>query len=118
MLEQQQIQFITLQQENQRLAQRLQQVLQLMQSLNQTVHQAESRTMQEIDWLKGQARGLSDTRPAQQAPAASVHAQQDQPPLTPPPPPGEERPIDLWGRLMGRDRESAEDTLRKRRPGS
>ncbi|MEB3203194.1 MAG: hypothetical protein VKP57_00695 [Candidatus Sericytochromatia bacterium] len=118
MLEQQQIQFITLQQENQRLAQRVQQVLQLMQSLNQTVHQAESRTMQEIDWLKGQARGLSDTRPVQQAPTPSMHAQQVQPPLTPPPPPGEERPIDLWGRLMGRDRESAEDTLRKRRPGS
>ncbi|MEB3238361.1 MAG: hypothetical protein VKO64_12150 [Candidatus Sericytochromatia bacterium] len=120
MMEQQQIQFITLQQENQRLAQRVQQVLQLMQSLNQTVHQSESRTMQEIDWLKGQARGIMDGRTVQAPPAAPVPQQQlqQQPPLTPPPPPGEERPIDLWGRLMGRDRDSAEDTLRKRRPGS
>lgn len=124
LLEQQQIQFITLQQENQRLAQRVQQVLQLMQSLNQTVHQAETRTLQEIDWLKSQVRSTPDPRyvPIAAPVPAAAPVPVAEPVLTPPPSPpsppaGDDRPIDLWGRLMGRDRESVEDTLRRRRPG-
>ncbi len=133
-----------LKEENTRLGQRQYHMIQLLSNLHSTIGKSDARTLEEVERLKAQNSELQQMvmhlvrqgkgampsapaatpRPVTSAPPPNAAASSPARPPIPPQAPAvgpvdtsDGKPIDLWGRLVGRTAPGAEeDTQRKRRP--